>query len=103
MKSRTDFEPMREREPLRVMLTLEFPTPTPLPNETSNINVHVASKRKTRNRTIWQFVRFWLVGCLLEYHHQSTRAELPAPALANAEHCEAPALQYHCLRFWRTQ
>jgi len=64
MKSRTGFEPMREREPLRVMLTLEFPTPTPLPNETSNINVHVASKRKTRNRTIWQFVRFWLVGCL---------------------------------------
>ncbi len=46
------------------MPTLELPTPTPLPGETSNIQVHVASKRKTRNRTIWQFVRFGLVGCL---------------------------------------
>jgi putative flippase GtrA len=46
------------------MPTLEFPTPTRLPSETSNTNVHVASKRKTRNRTIWQFVRFGLVGCV---------------------------------------
>jgi putative flippase GtrA len=46
------------------MPTLELPTPTPLPSETSNTNVHVASKRKTRGRTIWQFVRFGLVGCV---------------------------------------
>jgi hypothetical protein len=60
MKSRTGFEPMREREPLCVMPTREFPTP----RETSKTHGHVASKRKTRNRTIWQFVRFGLVGCV---------------------------------------
>jgi putative flippase GtrA len=64
MKSRTYFEPMRERESLRVMPTLEFPTPTPKPRETSKTPGHVASKRKTRGRTIWQFVRFGLVGCM---------------------------------------
>ncbi len=64
MKSRTDFEPMREREPLRVMLTQEFPTPTPKLRETSNINGYVASTRKTRKRTIWQCTRFGLVGCM---------------------------------------
>jgi putative flippase GtrA len=64
MKSRTSFEPMRERETLRVMPTLEFPTPTALPSETSKTHGHVVSKRKTRNRTIWQFVRFGLVGCV---------------------------------------
>lgn len=46
------------------MPTLELPTPTHLLDETSKTHVHVASKRKTRNRTIWQFVRFGLVGCL---------------------------------------
>jgi hypothetical protein len=65
MKSRAGFEPVREREPLRVMPTLELPTPPPLSGETtSKTQVHVASKRKTRNRTIWQFVRFGLVGCM---------------------------------------
>ena len=64
MKSRTCLEPMRERKPLRVMPTIELPTPTPLPGETSNTNVPVTSKRKTRGRTIWQFVRFGLVGCV---------------------------------------
>ncbi len=46
------------------MPTLELPTPTPLPSETSKTHGHVASKRKTRNRTIWQLLRFGLVGCL---------------------------------------
>jgi putative flippase GtrA len=46
------------------MPTIELPTPPPFPSETSNTHVHVASKRKTRNRTIWQFLRFGLVGCL---------------------------------------
>jgi len=46
------------------MPTIELPTPTSLPGETSNTNVHATSKRETRNRTIWQFVRFGLVGCL---------------------------------------
>jgi len=46
------------------MPTIELPTPTPLPGETSNTNVPVTSKRKTRGRTIWQFVRFGLVGCV---------------------------------------
>jgi putative flippase GtrA len=46
------------------MPTLELPTLPPLSGETSNTNGHVASKRKTRNRTIWQFVRFGLVGCV---------------------------------------
>jgi putative flippase GtrA len=30
----------------------------------SNTNVHIPSKRKMRSRTIWQFVRFGLVGCV---------------------------------------
>lgn len=64
MKSRTCFELMRESEPLRVMTTLELPTLPSLPSETSNTHVHVTSKRKTRGRTIWQFVRFGLVGCV---------------------------------------
>ena len=46
------------------MPTLEVPTPTPVPGETSKTHAHVASKRKTRGRTIWQFLRFGLVGCL---------------------------------------
>lgn len=46
------------------MPTLELPTPTPLPGETSKTHVRVASRRKTRNRTIRQFVRFGLVGCV---------------------------------------
>jgi putative flippase GtrA len=64
MKSRTYFEPMRERESLRVMPPREFEATTPKPRETSNTPGHVASKRKTRGRTIWQFVRFGLVGCM---------------------------------------
>ena len=64
MKSRTCLEPTREREPLCVMPTRAFPTPTPKPRETSKTHGHVASKRETRNRTIWQFVRFGLVGCV---------------------------------------
>jgi putative flippase GtrA len=64
MKSRTCFEPMREREPLRVMPKLESPTPTTMPRETSKTQVHVASKRRTRGRTSRQFVRFGLVGCV---------------------------------------
>jgi len=46
------------------MPTLELPTPTPLLDETSTTKVHVTSKRKTRNRTIWQLLRFGLVGGL---------------------------------------
>src|SRR6266567_7121212 len=64
MKSRTDFEPMREREPLRVMPLREFEATTPKPREANKTQVHVAAKRKTRGRTIWQFVRFGLVGCV---------------------------------------
>lgn len=60
MKSRTCFELMREREPLRIMLTRELPTP----RETSIIHVPVVSRRKTWNGMIWQFVCFALVGCL---------------------------------------
>lgn len=64
MKSRTYFEPMRERESLRVMPPREFEVTTPLPGETSKTPGHVASKRKTRGRTNWQLLRFGLVGCL---------------------------------------
>src|SRR5260370_35748801 len=64
MKSRTGFEPMREREPLRVMPTREFEATTPKPREANKTHVHAAAKRKTRGRTIWQFVRFGLVGCV---------------------------------------
>ncbi len=65
MKSRIYFEPMSEREPLRVLPTLlAFEAPTPKPREASKTQVYVASTRKTRNRTIWQFVRFGLVGCV---------------------------------------
>jgi len=46
------------------MPTLELPTPTPLPGEANKIHVRTISKRKTRGRTIWQFVRFGLVGCV---------------------------------------
>src|SRR5258708_20074661 len=46
------------------MRTRAFPTPTPKPRETSTRHGYVASTRKTRNRTIWQFVRFGLVGCV---------------------------------------
>jgi putative flippase GtrA len=46
------------------MPTLELPTPAPKLRETSYTNIHGASKRKTRNRTIWQLSRFGLVGCL---------------------------------------
>src|SRR5215467_6473378 len=46
------------------MPTLELPKLAHMPGETSHTNVHVASKRTMRNRTIWQFVRFGLVGCL---------------------------------------
>jgi putative flippase GtrA len=55
---------MRERKPLRFMPTLELPTPTSKLRETSNTNIQVASKRKMRNRTFWQLLRFGLVGCL---------------------------------------
>src|SRR5712691_111156 len=64
MKSRTYFEPMSEREPLRVMPTLAFEATTPKPREANKTHVHVASTRKTRGKTIWQFVRFGLVGCM---------------------------------------
>jgi putative flippase GtrA len=43
---------------------LALATPTPLPGEANKTQVPVASKRKTWNRTIWQFVRFGLVGYL---------------------------------------
>jgi putative flippase GtrA len=46
------------------MPTIEFLTPTPLPGEANKTQVHATSKRKTRGRTIWQFVRFGLVGCV---------------------------------------
>jgi len=46
------------------MPTIELPTPTSLPGEANKTQVHATSKRETRNRTIWQFVRFGLVGCL---------------------------------------
>ena len=65
MKSRTYVEPMREREPWRVMprlLACEATTPTP--RAANKTQVHVASTRKTRGKTIWQFVRFGLVGCV---------------------------------------
>ena len=64
MKSRTCFEPMREREPWRVMPTREFEATTPKPREANKTHVHAAAKRRTRGRTIWQFVRFGLVGCV---------------------------------------
>lgn len=44
------------------MPTLELPTPTPLLSETRK--THVATKRETWIRTIWQFARFGLVGCV---------------------------------------
>src|ERR1700693_2916708 len=46
------------------MQTIELSTPTPLPGETSHTHVHVASTRKTGGRTLCQFVRFGLVGCV---------------------------------------
>ena len=46
------------------MPTIEFPTPTPLAGEANKTQVHATSTRKTRGRTIWQFVRFALVGCV---------------------------------------
>jgi putative flippase GtrA len=46
------------------MPTIELPTPTPLPGEANEIHVRTISKRKTRGRTIWQCVRFGLVGCV---------------------------------------
>ena len=46
------------------MPTIVFPTPTPLPGEANKTHVHATSKRKTRGRTIWQFVRFGFVGCV---------------------------------------
>ncbi len=55
---------MREREPSRVIPTIELPTPTSLPGEANKTHVHATSTRKTRGRTIWQFVRFGLVGCV---------------------------------------
>src|SRR6266568_2702938 len=64
MKSRTYFEPMREREPLSVMPILAFEATTPKPREANKTHVHVASTRKPRGRTIWQFVRYALVGCV---------------------------------------
>jgi len=59
MKSRTCFELVREREPLHVM-----PTPTSLPSAVNKTHVLTISKRETRGKTIWQFVRFGLVGCV---------------------------------------
>src|SRR5215472_8811545 len=56
MESRTCFEPMRAREPLRVMPTRAFPAPTPKPREANKTGVRTISKRKTRGRTCWQFV-----------------------------------------------
>ena len=64
MKSRTYFEPMRERELWRVMPILAFEATTPKPREANKTHVHAASTRKTRGKTIWQFVRFALVGCV---------------------------------------
>ncbi|HEY6409266.1 MAG TPA: GtrA family protein, partial [Ktedonobacteraceae bacterium] len=64
MKSRTYFEPMSEREPLRVMPILAFEATTSKPREANKTHVHVASTRKTRGKTIWQFMRFGLVGCM---------------------------------------
>jgi putative flippase GtrA len=65
MKSRTYFEPMREREPRHVMPTLlAFEATTPKLREANKTHVHVASTRKTRGKTLWQFVRFALVGCV---------------------------------------
>ena len=51
------------------MPTLELPTPLPLPGKTSkrersNTHLPIASTQKTRGRTIWQLVRFGLVGCV---------------------------------------
>lgn len=45
------------------MPTLELPKLAPAVGEKSKTHGHAASKRKTRNRTIWQLVRFGLVGC----------------------------------------
>src|SRR5260370_11517884 len=64
MKRGTAFERMREREPVRVMPIGEFEATPRKPGEVNKTNVHAAAKRKTRVRTIWQFVRFGLVGCV---------------------------------------
>ena len=44
------------------MSTIELLTPTPLPGEANKTHVGTISKRITRKRTTWQFVRFGLVG-----------------------------------------
>lgn len=47
-----------------VMPPRKLPKLAALPGETSQMHGHVVSKRKTRNGTLLQFVRFGLVGCL---------------------------------------
>jgi len=42
----------------------EFEATTPKPREANKTHMHAVAKRKTRGRTIWQFVRFGLVGCV---------------------------------------
>ncbi len=46
------------------MPIIELPTPTPLPGEVNEAHVRAIFKLKTRGRTVWQFVRFGLVGCV---------------------------------------
>ncbi|HLI69515.1 MAG TPA: glycosyltransferase family 39 protein [Ktedonobacteraceae bacterium] len=46
------------------MPTMELPTPAPLPGETNKTYPRLTFKSKTRDGTIWQFLRFGLVGCL---------------------------------------
>jgi putative flippase GtrA len=46
------------------MPALELQTPAPLPDDTITTNEHHVPKRTMRNSTIWQLVRFGLVGCL---------------------------------------
>jgi putative flippase GtrA len=46
------------------MPTIEFEATAPLPSAANKTQVHATSKRKTRGRTIWQCVRFGLVGCV---------------------------------------
>ena len=65
MKGRTSFEPMREREPLRVMPTREFPTPTPLPGGSCSSSTRNASEIDSSLLT--HVVSHFLVDVLLSW------------------------------------
>jgi 4-amino-4-deoxy-L-arabinose transferase-like glycosyltransferase/putative flippase GtrA len=46
------------------MPTKELPAPTPLPDQASAAGLPPISEHEPASRTIWQFLRFGLVGCL---------------------------------------